>query len=85
VDEVEARSVLDRRVADLRRQSYVDLKAAWFKQPDCEQIQGLSGAEYQVEVEALWDDRDFGTTVTLRPFGFSRPSTTAGAGARSLR
>jgi hypothetical protein len=65
VDEVEARSVLDRRVADLRRQSYVDLKAAWFKQPDCEQIQGLSGAEYQVEVEALWDDRDAQTLRIL--------------------
>jgi hypothetical protein len=57
VDEVEARRVLDKRVAELRQHSYLDLKASWFGQPDCEQIKGPSGAEYQVEIGALWDDR----------------------------
>ena len=57
MDEEEARGVLDRRVAELRRCSYIDLKAAWFRQPDCEQVQGPNGVEYQVEIEALWDDR----------------------------
>ena len=57
MDEEEARRVLDGRVAELRRRSYLDLQADWFRQPDCEQVRGLSGAEYQIEIEALWDDR----------------------------
>ena len=56
MDEVEGRGVLDRRVAELRLQSYSDLKAAWLKQSDCEQVQGPSGVEYQIEIEAVWDD-----------------------------
>lgn len=63
MDEVEARRVLDKRVAELRLQSYLDLQADWFKQPDCEQVQAPSGVEYQIEIEALWDDR---RTQTLR-------------------
>ena len=57
MDEVEARGILDRRVDDLRRETYVRLKADWLGRPDCEQITGASGVEYQVEIEALWDDR----------------------------
>lgn len=57
MDEVEARGVLDKRVAELRLQPYFDLKAAWLGQPDCEQVQGPSGVEYQIEIGALWDDR----------------------------
>lgn len=57
MDEVEARSVLDKRVAELRQQSYPDLEAVWLGQPDCEQTPGPSGVEYQIEIEAIWDDR----------------------------
>ena len=62
---MEAGQVLEERVAELRHQSYDDLKEAWFEQPDCEQVQGASGAEYQVEIQALWDDR---VAQTLRVF-----------------
>lgn len=34
-----------------------DLKKAWLQRPDCEQ-QGEDGVEYQIEVEARWDDRN---------------------------
>lgn len=63
MDEAEARGVLDRWVAELRRQSYTDLTAAWLDRPDCEQVRASSGVEYQVEIEAFWDDR---RTRTLR-------------------
>lgn len=58
VDEVEARRILNRRLAELRRQSFSDLKDAWLEQPDCEQIPGKAGVEYQIEIEALWEDRN---------------------------
>lgn len=32
------------------------LKAQWLGRPDCEQVIADSGEEYQVEIEAYWDD-----------------------------
>lgn len=58
MDKAEAQSILTRRVTDLRQQPYPDLRDTWLNQPDCEQIRGQSGAEYQVEIEAYWDDRE---------------------------
>jgi hypothetical protein len=56
----EARSILRGRVAQLRREPYDRLKSNWLGQPDCEQITGDSGVEYQVEIEAFWDDETAG-------------------------
>jgi hypothetical protein len=56
MDKREARSILGQRIAELRRESYDSLKAKWLDQPDCEQITGDSGARYQVEIQAFWDD-----------------------------
>jgi hypothetical protein len=56
MDKLEARRILDRRIAELREEPYERLKSHWLHQPDCEQITADSGAKYQVEIEALWDD-----------------------------
>ena len=56
----EARSILRVRVAELHREPYDFLKSNWLGQPDCEEITGDSGAEYQVEIEAFWDDETAG-------------------------
>lgn len=60
MDKHEARRILARRIAELRTESYERLKSHWLHQPDCEQITAESGAEYQVEIEALWDDESAG-------------------------
>ncbi|QIK65662.1 hypothetical protein G7072_04295 [Nocardioides sp. HDW12B] len=65
MDEVEARAVLDRRVMQLRDQSYEELRDTWLLRPDCEDVTGASGIWYQVEIEALWDDKK---ARTLRMF-----------------
>jgi hypothetical protein len=56
VNKREARSILDKRIAELRRESYASLEEAWLDQPDCEEVVGPSGVRYQVEIEAFWDD-----------------------------
>jgi hypothetical protein len=48
-----AGAVLDR----LRRRPYDRLVAELLREPQTEEITGPSGAAYQVEVEAIWDDR----------------------------
>ena len=57
MDKAEALLIRDRRVAQLRQQSYAVLKDKWLGQPDCEQIVVASGVVYQVEIEGFWDDR----------------------------
>jgi hypothetical protein len=56
MDTVEARAILDGRVAQLRQQSYEELRDTWLGKPDAEDHTGASGAWYQVEIEGLWDD-----------------------------
>lgn len=60
MDKHEARRILDRRIAELRTEPYESLKSHWLHQPDCEQITAHSGTEYQVEIEAFWDDEAVG-------------------------
>ena len=57
MDKAEARAILDRRIAELRQQSYEDLRDAWLHQPNSEDHYGASGTWYQVEIEAFWDDK----------------------------
>lgn len=55
MDETEARSILDRRVAQLREQSYEELRDTWLRQADSEDHAGADGTWYQLEVTAFWD------------------------------
>ena len=50
---------------ELRQLSYAELKDAWFRRPDCEQIQGPSGVEYQVEIEALRESRKCAALIVV--------------------
>jgi hypothetical protein len=52
-----ARSLLAQRVAELREQSFAELRDAWLNEPDCEQVTGPDGREYQIEIDAFWNDR----------------------------
>jgi hypothetical protein len=57
VDNLEARAVLAQRMDSLRSMSYSELKETWLRRPGCDQIQGPSGVEYQVEITVLWETR----------------------------
>lgn len=52
------RAVLGRTMADLRRKSYGEL-ADWVAERHLElaEVEGASGAAYQIEVSFHWDDR----------------------------
>lgn len=52
----EARAVAAQRLAELRRESYEALRDRSLDNPDCEEVVAPSGATYQVEIEAFWDD-----------------------------
>ena len=53
----EARALLDRRLTELRQQSYEQLRDDWLGQADSEDYTGANGEWYQVETQALWDDK----------------------------
>ena len=55
MDEAEARSIVDRRVAQLREQSYEELRDTWLRQADSEDHTGADGTWYQLEITAFWD------------------------------
>ena len=55
VDKAEARQLLAAKIAELRRHSYSDLLR--FIEPEGLEVTGPSGATYQLEVEAFWDDK----------------------------
>ena len=65
MDDEEARGVLRRRVAELRRTSYSELCSTWLGRPDCEQIRSPSGVEYQVEIDAIWADQPNGPVLLI--------------------
>jgi hypothetical protein len=60
VDRREAREILARRVEELRQLPHETLRATWLDEPDCEQVGSPSGREYQVEIEAVWDNKTDG-------------------------
>jgi hypothetical protein len=57
VDETEARRVAAGRLNELRGASYQQLVAEWLGEPRSEYATGPSGLPYQLEIEAVWDDR----------------------------
>ena len=56
MDEAEARVILADIVGALRALSYDALVARHLAQVEAYEVSGASGAAYQVEVEAFWDD-----------------------------
>jgi hypothetical protein len=56
VDEVEARSILQQTIQRLRSLSYAELVDQYLGEVDAFEITADSGVEYQIEVEAFWDD-----------------------------
>jgi hypothetical protein len=60
MDKHEAQRILARRIEELRTEPHNLLKSRWLGQPDCEQVVADSGVEYQVEIEAFWDDQAAG-------------------------
>jgi hypothetical protein len=56
MDDAEAGAILAQVVAGLRALAYDELVARHLAQVEAYEVTGASGAEYQVEVEAFWDD-----------------------------
>ncbi len=54
MDKVEARTVLTAELAKYPQRSYEELSAL-IGAPSCFERRGPSGAEYQIEIEAMWD------------------------------
>ena len=64
VNKAEAREVLAGKLADLRRASYDELRPL-LDAPQTEMATAPSGQEYQVEINAVWDDRKDGNLRVL--------------------
>jgi hypothetical protein len=56
VDETEARAILQSQVERLRSLSYSELLQRYLDDVDAFEATGPSGSQYQLEVEAFWDD-----------------------------
>jgi len=56
VDNEEAKRVLDRVYAELRSEPYSELVARFLHKQDVREVVADSGAVYQVEAQAFWDD-----------------------------
>jgi len=51
-----ARAIIEQKLKELRKTSYVAL-VKLVGQVSCERVNGLDGAEYQVETETRWDSK----------------------------
>jgi hypothetical protein len=60
MDIAEAREVAETRLRQLRDLTYPRLVAEWLEQPRSEYATAASGRRYQLEIEAVWDDRPNG-------------------------
>jgi hypothetical protein len=56
LDEAEAASILATVVAEVRSQGYAGLVRRYLDSEENTEVPGASGAIYQVEVQAFWDD-----------------------------
>jgi len=56
LDESEASGILSDTVSRLRALSYAELTQKQSADVDAYEVTGASGAHYQIEVEAFWDD-----------------------------
>ena len=64
MDKQEALAALERQLAEYRKLSYAELAARIGDDEQCE-VTGPSGAEYQIEVEFLWDGKPDGDIRVL--------------------
>jgi hypothetical protein len=60
VDKSEARQVAQAQIAELRRQSWTELRDSYLDKPGSTEVTGASGAEYQLEIQAVWDGKPNG-------------------------
>ena len=65
MDKQEALAALERQLAEYRKLGYTELAARIGEDEQCE-VTGPSGAEYQIEVQFLWDGKPDGD---IRVFG----------------
>jgi hypothetical protein len=59
MDKVEARKVLSEFVEELQKKPYDEL-VQLISNPICVEVKGSTGAQYQIEYEALWDSEPNG-------------------------
>jgi hypothetical protein len=59
MDKEEARPLLATEISAWRSRSYADL-VGQMKEPSAFEVEGASGAKYQVEIEVFWDDKPGG-------------------------
>jgi hypothetical protein len=64
MDNNEARDVLTAHLASLRRRSYAEL-VGLIGEIEVAEVVGRSGAEYQIEVEVMWDSPRHHTDVLV--------------------
>ena len=64
MDRNEARTVLATHLASFRRRSYADL-VTLIGDVQVAEISGPSGAQYQIEVEVMWDSPDQRTNIRV--------------------
>jgi hypothetical protein len=73
MNKIEAQSLLDERIRDLRRLSYSELAALVDKETGYIQVSGPSGAEYNLQTLIFWDDvphNDIRILVSIDDGGF---------------
>ena len=54
MDKQVASALIDIAVRELRLRSYADL-SAMIGDPQCKEVRGSDGKQYQIEIETLWD------------------------------
>ncbi len=75
MDKAEAREILSERVNDLRGRSRREL-LGYLDNPQTAEIPGRSGQLYQIETEAIWDERPGGNLrviVSINDGGWRAP------------
>jgi hypothetical protein len=64
MDEETARELLRAALTEYRARSYADLVRG-IGRPDVRTTKGPDGREYQIEIEAMWDDRPGGAVRVI--------------------
>jgi len=66
MDKIEAREILERKMQELRTCPYSQL-LIWIRERKVEvhEVKGKSGAEYQIELEVVWDGQPEGNIMVI--------------------
>lgn len=57
--------MLNQVLGRLRQVPYAELVSNYLNQPDCIEVRGPLGEQYQVEIDAFWDDKTSGNLRVL--------------------